>query len=82
MRTVRSILRALLNRKLGRLDEPGNPYGDLSFRNVLECYRADKRFQVRAAALWIVGKLLPTNALRNLIGEKPRKVHYAEMGQG
>ena len=75
-RTVRSIPRALLHRKLGRLDQPGNPYASLAPRNLLECYRRSRRHQALAMAYWLTGTVLPASVLHAILGEKPRKVNF------
>lgn len=75
-KTVRSIVRALINRRKGRTDEVGNPFADLSLRNVLQCYRASRAFQIQAAAFWAAGAYIPLAMLLKLIGEKPRKVNF------
>jgi glycosyltransferase involved in cell wall biosynthesis len=75
-RTVRSIPRAFLNRKLGRPDEPGNKYQSLALSNLLACYRCSKKHQFIASAYWLAGTVLPTFALRALLGEKPKKVEF------
>lgn len=75
-RTVRSIPRAFLHRKLGRADQPGNPWASLSLGNLLSCYRRSRRHQARAFAYWAAGSALPARALRAVLGEKPRKVAF------
>ena len=75
-RTVRSIPRAFLNRKLGRPDQPGNKYLSLSAGNLLACYRCSRKHQLMAFAYWLAGTALPAAALRALLGEKPRKVEF------
>jgi glycosyltransferase involved in cell wall biosynthesis len=75
-RTIRSIPRAFLHRKLGRPDQPSNPYASLRLRNLLSCYRASARHQYMAAAAWLAGSVLPAAVLLKLIGEKPRKVIF------
>lgn len=74
--TVRSIPRAFLNRRLGRADQPGNPYMSLALGNLLGCYRCSPRHRVRAFAYWFAGTLLPTFVLRAILGGKPRKVEF------
>jgi glycosyltransferase involved in cell wall biosynthesis len=75
-RTVRSIPRAFLNRKLGRPDQPGNKYLSLALANLLACYRWSPKHRFIAAAYWLAGTTLPAAALRTLLGEKPRKVEF------
>ena len=75
-RTVRSIPRAFLHRRLGRPDQPGNKYQSLAAGNLLATYRCSRRHQLIAFAYWFAGTILPTAALRALLGEKPRKVKF------
>jgi len=75
-RTVRSIPRAFLNRKLGRPDQPGNKYQSLALANLLATYRCSRKHQLIAAAYWLAGTAFPAAALRALLGEKPRKVEF------
>ena len=75
-RTVRSIPRAFLNRRLGRPDQPGNKYQSLALTNLLATYRCSPRHRLIACAYWLAGTVLPTAALRALLGEKPRKVTF------
>lgn len=75
-RTIRSIPRAILNRRLGRADQPGNPFQSLSLANVLACYRCSPRHQLIAMTFWFAGRFLPLAALRGTLGAKPRKVHF------
>lgn len=75
-RTVRSIPRAFLNRKLGRLDQPGNKYQSLALGNLLACYRCSPKHRVLAAAYWLAGTALPAASLQAFLGEKPRKVEF------
>ena len=75
-RTVRSIPRAFLNRKLGRPDQPGNKYQSLAPGNLLATYRCSRKHQCIAFAYWLAGTILPTAALRAMLGEKPRKVEF------
>lgn len=76
-RTVRSIPRAFLNRKLGRPDQPGNKYQSLAVGNLLATYRCSRKHQLTALAYWLAGSALPTAALRALLGGKPRKVEFS-----
>ena len=75
-RTVRSIPRAFLNRRLGRPDQPGNKYQSLAAGNLLATYRGSHKHQVIAFTCWLAGTILPTAALRAMLGEKPRKVKF------
>ena len=75
-RTVRSIPRAFLNRRLGRPDQPGNKYLSLAAGNLLATYRCSRKHQVIAFTYWLAGTILPTAALRAMLGEKPRKVKF------
>ena len=75
-RTIRSIPRAFLHRKLGRADQPGNPYASLALRNLLDCYRCSPRHQALAVAYWLAGAVSPAPVLRAVLGEKPRKINF------
>ena len=75
-RTVRSIPRAFLNRKLGRPDQPGNKYQSLALGNLLATYRCSRKHQLTAFTYWLAGTVLPAAGLRALLGEKPRKVEF------
>ena len=75
-RTVRSIPRAFLNRRLGRPDQPGNKYQSLAAGNLLATYRCSRRHQFTAFAYWLAGTVLPTAALRALLCEKPKNVNF------
>ena len=75
-RTVRSIPRAFLNRKLGRPDQPGNKYQSLALGNLLATYRCSRKHQLIAFTYWFAGTVLPAAGLRMLLGEKPRKVEF------
>lgn len=64
---VRSIPRAVLQEKLGHKGSPSNPYADLSLRNLLDCYRRSRPYQLTAAALWLAAKLLPPQTLKLIL---------------
>ena len=78
-RTVRSIPRAFLNRKLGRPDQPGNKYMSLTLANLLACYRFSAKHRALAFAYWFGGNVLPAPLLRAALGEKPRKVKFEDL---
>ena len=59
-RTVRSIPRAFLNRRLGRPDQPENKCQSLAAGNLLATYRCSRKHQLIAFAYWLAGTVLPT----------------------
>ena len=80
-RQVRSIPRACLTLRQGHSIDFSNPHQSLSLRNVLDCYRSDRWFQIKAAALWFAGRFLPLPLLTAILGSSPAKVHFDSPAQ-
>lgn len=65
LKLCRSLPRALLTVRTKQTKPlAGNPYADLGWRNVLDCYRRARDIQVLVALLWLAGRLAPLSTLR------------------